>query len=1025
VIRQQKGFDEPALGDSGKNFVCTPKSEFIMSFFDWFCGFHRKNTAEAWARGQLAEIEIRAERLFQGGKYAEALPLAEQAAELANSLFGKDHPDYATFVNNLAVLHGAMGNNVAAERLCQQACAIQRKVLGEDHPNYACSLYHLALAYEATGNYPAAEPLYEQACAICRKALGEDHPNYANCLNNLAGLYWKMGNYPAAEPLYQQARAIRRKVLGEEHPDYAASLSGLAVLYREMGNYPAAEPLLQQACEIYRKILGEDHPYYAASLNHLAVLYQEMGNYPAAEPLLQQACAIRRKVLSEEHPDYAESLNNLAVLYQEMGNYPAAEPLYQRACEIGRKVLGEEHPNYARSLDNLAVLYRDMGNYAAAETLCQQACEINRKNLGEEHTDYAHSLNNLAVVYAATGRAVHGLQLMQNVAAIQDRLIGQVLCLGSESQCLAYLQHIRGYRDAYLSLVNRHLNDSPEAVRSALDLVLRRKALVAESLAAQRHAVLGGKYPRLEPILQDLTMLRRQIAQKWFSGPGPEGLAAHQALLQEWTRRKELLEKELAQQIPEMALQQQLAAADRRAVALGLPEGVALAEFVRFDVYDFQAVPARGERRWQPARYLAFVLPHGQPDEVRMIDLGEADEIDFLISLFRQGITGKQMDEDQRGPVAPKAEITSTSAGLLLRKKVFDPLSSALAGGKRLMLAPDGDLTRLPFEVLPGDDGDYLLDSYEISYLATGRDVLRFRAAPTGQATVPVIAANPDYDLADNPGTDGPAGSPEVVAGPACDRNSVGPNRSSRAPEWAQLYFSPLPATKKEGATLADMLGQFLHRDVELLMEANALETRLKAAPSPWILHLATHGFFLPDQPYDPGQGLRNLELVGSSALAGMGGAVALENPLLRSGLALASANWKCKGFRPPPAAEDGQLTAEDVIGLDLLHTELVVLSACDTGLGQVHVGEGVYGLRRAFALAGAKTLVMSLWKVPDAATQELMVHFYTYLLAGQGRAEALRSAQRDVKQKYPHPLYWGAFICQGDPSPLPAVTPA
>jgi CHAT domain-containing protein len=205
---------------------------------------------------------------------------------------------------------------------------------------------------------------------------------------------------------------------------------------------------------------------------------------------------------------------------------------------------------------------------------------------------------------------------------------------------------------------------------------------------------------------------------------------------------------------------------------------------------------------------------------------------------------------------------------------------------------------------------------------------------------------------------------------------------------------SRLPGTRAEGEQIAALL------QVEPWLEAHVLEARLKEVRSPRLLHLATHGFFLKDQPHDPDSNR-------------------WENPLLRSGLLLAGYNtWLARG-ELPPEAEDGMLTAEDVTGLDLLDTELVVLSACETGLGQIHVGEGVFGLRQAFVLAGAKTLVMSLWKVPDQQTQELMVDFYQRILAGQPRAEALRQVQLALKGKYPDPYYWGAFICQGDPSPL------
>jgi len=203
---------------------------------------------------------------------------------------------------------------------------------------------------------------------------------------------------------------------------------------------------------------------------------------------------------------------------------------------------------------------------------------------------------------------------------------------------------------------------------------------------------------------------------------------------------------------------------------------------------------------------------------------------------------------------------------------------------------------------------------------------------------------------------------------------------------------------------------------VQPLLDRSVLDAKLKTARSPQTLHLATHGFFLDDQPHDPNQDQRALAVIGATdRLAG----AKFENPLLRSGLLLAGFNTWRTGGEPPAEAEDGLLTAEDVTGLDLLDTELVVLSACDTGLGMVHAGEGVFGLRRAFVVAGAKTLVMSLWKVPDQQTQELMVDFYRRLLADTPRAQALREAQLELRKRHPHPFYWGAFICQGDPAPL------
>ena len=348
------------------------------------------------------------------------------------------------------------------------------------------------------------------------------------------------------------------------------------------------------------------------------------------------------------------------------------------------------------------------------------------------------------------------------------------------------------------------------------------------------------------------------------------------------------------------------------------------------------------------------------------------------------------------------------------------------------MIAPDGDLTRLPFEVLPTEDGRRLIDDYQISYLSCGRDVLRFGAEATGQPGEPLVVADPDFDLeALIPTGPVPAKlgfwsrfvgrgkkstAPSIPSVPTPETTTHSAGRYSRDVDRdrSAYHFHRLPGTRAEGEQIATRLV------VSPWFGATALEGRLKTAcRSPRILHLATHGFFLPDQQRDlnrEGRGF-GFDLEGFSGapdgMARFSGPM-MENPMLRSGLALAGANTWLKRGELPEEAEDGLLTAEDVTGLDLLATELVVLSACETGLGQVHVGEGVFGLRRAFVLAGAKTLVMSLWKVPDEQTRELMVDFYGRLLAGRGRADALREAQLAMKAELPRTVLLGCLHLPG-----------
>jgi CHAT domain-containing protein/tetratricopeptide (TPR) repeat protein len=940
------------------------------------------------------------------GKYAAASEAAQQALELRRRIFGARHPEVAGALRVFAELDHKAGRYAEAEANFQQALNILSETVGEQSEDFADCLSSLSSLYETTGRHAEAEALDRRAAEIYRAALGEDSLQFATSLNNLAVTRKELGDYGEAEALHRRSLAIKRRILGDEHPKIADGLNNLAELKREMGDYATAETLHQAALEMRRRWLGEEHPDVAQSLNNLGLLRYAQDDYQAAEEMFRQAAEVLRRALGDAHPALAVYLNNLAAIKRLLGEYAAAEPLIRESLEVYRAAFGERHPYYAAMLSNLAELYRGLGENARAEPLCEQALEIWRAALGEDHPYCAKGLYNLAWLRAAQGQTQEAFALACRAASIEDRALNQVFAISSESQRMAHLATLRANFEVFLSLVREHFAPAGAEVCAALDLTLRRKAIGAEALAVQRDAALSGRRPELASRLQALAALRAQIARKLLEGPGGEEGAAYRRQLADWEAQREELEAELARQIPEIGLIRRLQTAGRREVSNALPKRSALIEFVRADTFDFNAAPARDEARWKPGRYLAFVLPAGSPADARLIDLGPAEPIEAMIAAFRSAITGEA--ETKRGaastPVrhghagqAP-ARPTAGGDGRALREMVFDPLRSAIGKRTRLLIAPDGDLTRLPFEALPLDDGRRLIDWYHISYLSVGRDALRFKAASSRPPADPLVVADPDFDLV-------------ARAGGAAAKSAPERGRQARGLDLSALRFDRLPGTRKEGRALAARL------QTRPMMGRAALEGRLKACRSPRILHIATHGFFLPDEARERLPETLGLEI--GPAAPGLAGQP-LTNPLLRSGLALAGANAGVKRGALPPQAEDGLLTAEDVTGLDLLATDLVVLSACETGLGDVRAGEGVFGLRRAFMLAGAKTLVMSLWKVPDRHTQELMTDFYQRILGGRPRAAALREAQLAMKAKYPDPFYWGAFICQGTPGALP-----
>ena len=776
------------------------------------------------------------------------------------------------------------------------------------------------------------------------------------------------------------------------------SLDNIATLLSKLDSYDTALKISQQVMDIVLQYGGKDHPYYAHSLNSLACRHIEMGNYDEAFPLYQELREIGPNFWGEKQPDYAFFLQNLASLYERTDNDEDALSFYQQALDILGKILGERHPRYAAVLYNLACLNMKMGNHERALSLHKQALEILRETQGENTEEYLRCQIHLVRTSVTTNRLSEALASMEQAVNLFERRTKQLITIAADEQRLLRVQNLKGVIDIFLSIVFHYFSQSHDTIQTTFKRVLRNKAMGAEASSVQRDVVLRGLYPNLEPMLREVANLRMKIAHKFISGADIENQATHEQHLFKLKAQRKLLEVRLAGLIPEINLERQLQAVDSHAVALKLSEQIeksALVEFFRFDVFDFQAIWSDVLQAEQ-SRYLAFVLLAEEPENVQMIDLGKAEPIDRAIAKFRASIVGETQAREFE--TVPMKHITSN--GRALREVVFDPLLEAIGDRKRLFIAPDGDLSKLPFEVLPTEDDRRLIDDYQISYLSTGRDILRFGSKSSGQPTDPIVAADPDFDLSSIGAT-----VPEKTTSP--------PGRQSRDINSREINFSRLTYTETEGKQIAAQLG------VKPWLKGEVLESKLKAIRSPRILHLATHGFFLPDQKRD-----LNEEKFGFSIGDRMGrlSGIGMENPLLRSGLALAGANTWLKNGSLPPDAEDGILTAEDVSGLDLLDTELVVLSACKTGLGEVQTGEGVFGLRRAFVLAGAKTLVMSLWKVPDRQTQELMVDFYRRVLEGQPRAEALRQAQLSMKTKYPNPYYWGAFICQGDPHAMPSA---
>ena len=855
-------------------------------------------------------------------------------------------------------------------------------------------LNHLALLYYSIGRYGEAEPLVKEAI-VKRKELPPKgkHPDYANSLNNLATLYAEMDRYGEAEQFYKEAIAIWKELPPKEkHPDYALNLNNLAVLYESMGRYGEAEPLYKKIMSIWKEFFPKGkHPDYALSLNNLAGLYESMGRYEEAEPLYKEAIAIFKGLPPKgKHRYYAGSLNNLAALYVVMGRYGEAELLYKEALAI-RKDLSPKgkHPDYAQSLNNLAALYESMGRYGEAEPLYKEALAI-RKDLSPKgkHPDYAQSLNNLAALYVVMGRYGEAEPFYKKALTLTRAFLTDQFPGLSEREKSSFLSTLRYRFENIWTFAEKAYNKLPEAAELGYDALLATKAVLLDGSKKMRERILRSGNQELINTFRRWLGLKERIG-RYLSGD----LAALGAqTYEELEREANDLEKELSRRSEayRRGFERKLYTWEQVQQTLG--PGEAAVEFVRYEW---------GEGEDAEPTYAAYILR------------GDRKNVDLVVFPEGETMEGEALAM-YRGLTAP------TKAGLLeylmdgrdpeqeVHNAYWAPLGIALEGIKRVYLSPDGVYNLINLGTVKGEKG-YLSDTVDLRILTTTRTLVErmeeaasTEGGETAEAAVqsiPALMGYPAYGLG--------VSEQESLAQLVKER-AGGEKLASRDSGFGEVDFrggvSVLPGTKEEVEAITALYESF-GKKAESYLWDEALEEQVKVLKSPKVLHIATHGFFEEDGSWL----VKKASAPGEMLAAGEEAYEAVSHPLMQSGLLLAGCEDTLRGGTEE--LEDGILTAYEAMSLDLDNTDLVVLSACETGRGEILNGEGVYGLQRAFQVAGAKAVIMSLWKVDDEATKDFMITFYrNYLSGGDSRAAYLETV-REMRGRYRDPFYWGAFV--------------
>ncbi len=1038
--------------------------------------------------------------LFAQGDLAGARALVEKLLEIKTRTLSDEHPDLRMARQNLAATLHALGDLPGAQTLYEKVLEAASRTLPEDHPDLQIARTNIATILGAQGDLAGAHALYEKAIDVLSRTLPDEHPELQRLRLNLAATVKSQGDLLRARLIEEKVLEVYSRTLPDAHPDLQRARSSLAHTLRDQGNLPVARALFEQVLEINSRTLPDEHPSLQNARLNLASTLHSQGDLAGARALEEKVLDVGSRALPDEHPDLQLARLNLAATLYAQGDLAGARVLFEKVLDVRSRTLPDEHPDMQISRGNLAATLASLGDLAGARALFDEVLEISSRTLPDEHPALQRARSNLAHTLEVGGDIAGARALFEQVLDVSSRAlpddhadlqrervaVARTTAIeltrsaigkngertrdweAGRARCAELIGHVcrsrvRAARTAILWSSAREaeercwstakdlgaslsfaqglgeLGPLVELVSPAFEFseTTRGAAIAAAGIA--RAAVKSPSYAKLRTAMREASDELAALAQR---GAANEELDRARA-------KREAAERELSALAGTMPADDTRGLEiDARSLADDLGVGTAAVGFRRFTRSRI-TVDSTGENVTSTSEecLCAFVVRGGASTQasgsssfkpLELVDLGPIAPIEESVREWRAALGA---GTGTRGTAATAAVVArdARALGARLRVSVFDPLSPALAGAERIILALDDVLHLVPLDALPlgsqsaedGESGACVGDRWRIETRTTLAEIVRVRE-PLDADHAGSLVAFGDVDY----------GAPVMIA--AAETSRVRSGRDSDASEttramtesaegaartadvlrgsaWAD-GFSALPATGAEVRGLAHLYAG-LRGEAAVEMSAGPTATRealKELAPNARFLHLATHGWFAPEsirswQDPEPLDKLAGLGLRQSS-----GDRVQGMSPMLLCGLALADANL-------PERAHDGApglITADEISTLDLSNCELAVLSACDTNVGSRRAGQGVASLQKALHMAGARSVITSLWKVPDEATKELMLDFYRRLwVEKKPKWQALWEAKtqlRNAKDERGAPKYstrdWAAWVLTGEP---------
>lgn len=893
------------------------------------------------------------------GDLQNALEIFIKVIELRKEVLGEKHPDYLTSLANAALCYSELGNYIQAFEFNLKVVELRKDILGEKDSSYLTSLSNLAHNYTTLGNYTKALELNLKIIELRKEVLGEKHPSYLTSLANLGTVYVYMGDYLKALEINLNVVEISKEIWGEKHPDFFTCLGNLAYVYSILGNYNQALEIQLKVVESIKQVLGDGHPKYLLSLNNLATTYLKLGEYNKALEIEKEIVDLTEEDFGVRHPDYLIRYGNLASIYLALENYNKALEINQIVTDLTKEVMGASHPDYLRALNNLAENHRQLGQINKALKINQNLVGLSKKILGDQHPDYLTRLNNLAVTefdLSQTSSALnHYLEMLNKK---EQRVLDYLSIMTSHQREYFWNQNIN-----YFIRFNKYLEKEiilyPEGAGYAYKNALFTKGLLLNTAIDFEKLIAESGIPEAIAKFEELKLLKLQI-QRLQERPLAEQYLNVDSL-ENIAQKKESELVKLSKEYGDYTRNLKITWKD---VQANLSDNDVAIEFVEYPTLT------------DTVKYAALVLRKGW-QYPKMIPLFCKNEIEEYIQqdvdkIYSYGYVGKQ-----------------------IKKYLWEPLEEFIFPGERVYFSPAGIIYQLAIENLAWNDSTILGERYQMYRLSSTKELVVQQ--PESKSHTAVVYGGLDFNL----------DTVDMIAG--SKKFKTPDNLFTMLRGYSNDYsersgWNPIHGTGIEAEQITRLLSDKNYQ-VKLYTGKEGMEESFKALSGKknGIIHIATHGFFLPIE--ESRQNPFVLQRIGDDQPA-----KAIIDPMLRSGLIMAGGNKAWLGEDIPDNIEDGVLTAKEISHMDLRGTDMVVLSACETGLGEVS-SEGVFGLQRSFKQAGVKTIVMSLWKVNDEATKYMMTEFYASMLSGKEKREAFLEAKQKCREKYIDPRYWAAFI--------------